>query len=289
MTYSEPARTTTRRIRIRRIRVAGLLVVIAAIAAALGYQSPASSSSTAASPIDVPRREHRGALGEADGAVRRRHDGLRRRRSGRRPARLDRQRREGDDAYLVLVTTAAPAGRPGDHAHRRRRRRPTAGVTRSRSCHRAGERADARSALLLRQRASPAARERGLEVRLSSGSRPLGGHPATRLLDDVRGRGRHRADRAARVAVRARRRVRAVPDLRQRRPGTTSCAPSRSTSRLLAFRASPTRATTITGCAGSPATTDRGGSRRRRMVDRVAAVQHGRTTTPTRRTPRMHE
>jgi zinc D-Ala-D-Ala carboxypeptidase len=68
--------------RIRRIRVAGLLVVIAAIAAALGYQSLASwpstssSSSTAASPIDLLRSEHRGlrsehrgALGEADGAV----------------------------------------------------------------------------------------------------------------------------------------------------------------------------------------------------------------------------
>ena len=65
MAYSEPARTTTRRIRIRRIRVAGLLVVIAAIAAALGHQLLASSSSTAASPIDVLRSEHRGALGEA--------------------------------------------------------------------------------------------------------------------------------------------------------------------------------------------------------------------------------
>jgi zinc D-Ala-D-Ala carboxypeptidase len=69
VTYSQPARTTTRRIRIRPIRVAGLLVAIAAIAAALGYQGPASSSSTAASPIDAPRSEHRGALGEADGAV----------------------------------------------------------------------------------------------------------------------------------------------------------------------------------------------------------------------------
>ena len=67
MTYSEPARTTTRRI--PRILVAGLLVVIAAIAAALGYPLLASSSSTAASPIDVPRGEHRGALGEADGVV----------------------------------------------------------------------------------------------------------------------------------------------------------------------------------------------------------------------------
>jgi D-alanyl-D-alanine carboxypeptidase len=76
MTYREPARTTTRRIRIRRIRVAGVLVVIAVIAAALGYQSGTSSSSTAASPIDVLRSEHRGlrsehrgALGEPDGAV----------------------------------------------------------------------------------------------------------------------------------------------------------------------------------------------------------------------------
>ena len=69
MTYSEPARSATRRIRIRRILVAGLLVVIAAIAAALGYQSVASSSSTAASPIDGLRSGHRGALGEAGGAV----------------------------------------------------------------------------------------------------------------------------------------------------------------------------------------------------------------------------
>jgi zinc D-Ala-D-Ala carboxypeptidase len=75
--YSEPARTTTGRVRIRRLRVAGLLVVIAAIAA-LGYQSrasswpPASSSSTApssSSRVGVPRRGHRGPLGEADGAV----------------------------------------------------------------------------------------------------------------------------------------------------------------------------------------------------------------------------
>jgi serine-type D-Ala-D-Ala carboxypeptidase (penicillin-binding protein 5/6) len=64
MTYSKRARTTTRPIRIRRIRVAALLVVIAAIATALGYQL-ASSSSTPASPIDVLRGEHRGALGEA--------------------------------------------------------------------------------------------------------------------------------------------------------------------------------------------------------------------------------
>jgi serine-type D-Ala-D-Ala carboxypeptidase (penicillin-binding protein 5/6) len=65
MTYSNRARATTRRIRIRWIRVAALLVVIAAIAASLGYQLLTSSSSTAESPTDVLRSEHRGALGEA--------------------------------------------------------------------------------------------------------------------------------------------------------------------------------------------------------------------------------
>jgi D-alanyl-D-alanine carboxypeptidase len=77
MTEGEPARTTTRRIRIRWMRVACLLVVIAAIAAGFGYQSQASSSPTAASPIDVVRHEHRGppgelprgARGEADGVI----------------------------------------------------------------------------------------------------------------------------------------------------------------------------------------------------------------------------
>jgi D-alanyl-D-alanine carboxypeptidase (penicillin-binding protein 5/6) len=61
--YREPARPTIRRIRIRWIRVAGLLVVVAAIAA-LGHRLLASSSSTAEPPVDVPRSEHRGALGE---------------------------------------------------------------------------------------------------------------------------------------------------------------------------------------------------------------------------------
>jgi zinc D-Ala-D-Ala carboxypeptidase len=74
VTYRGPARTT-RRIRIRWIRVAGLLLIMAAMAAALGYQVLASSSLTAASPIDVRgehrglRSELRGALREADGAV----------------------------------------------------------------------------------------------------------------------------------------------------------------------------------------------------------------------------
>jgi zinc D-Ala-D-Ala carboxypeptidase len=84
---SEPARRGTRRTRIRCIRVAGLLVVIAAIAAALGDQLPASSPSTDFTSATVPapstasapstaapatyvaQSKHRGALGEADGAV----------------------------------------------------------------------------------------------------------------------------------------------------------------------------------------------------------------------------
>src|SRR6478609_114422 len=61
MSFSEPARKTTRPIRIRKVRVAVLLVVIAAIAAALGYRLPASTSSTAAPPTDVLR----GAQGKA--------------------------------------------------------------------------------------------------------------------------------------------------------------------------------------------------------------------------------
>jgi D-alanyl-D-alanine carboxypeptidase len=93
MTHGAPAQTTTRRIRIRQILVAGLLVVITAIAAARGYELAASSSSTVASSNDVLRgerraphsespgppglrsehrglpSEHLGALGEADGAL----------------------------------------------------------------------------------------------------------------------------------------------------------------------------------------------------------------------------
>jgi D-alanyl-D-alanine carboxypeptidase (penicillin-binding protein 5/6) len=65
MAYNEPARTTIRRIRIRTIWIAGLLVVIAAIAAALGYRSLAFSSSRAAPPGDVIRGGYGGALGGA--------------------------------------------------------------------------------------------------------------------------------------------------------------------------------------------------------------------------------
>ena len=53
-----------RRTRIRTVRAAGLLVVIAAIAA-LGYRLLASSSSTGAPSVDAVRSEHRGARGAA--------------------------------------------------------------------------------------------------------------------------------------------------------------------------------------------------------------------------------
>jgi D-alanyl-D-alanine carboxypeptidase len=65
MVSGAPRRSTTRRT--PGILVAALLVVLAATIGALGYQSLASSS--AASPIAIPRNAHGGALGEADGAV----------------------------------------------------------------------------------------------------------------------------------------------------------------------------------------------------------------------------
>lgn len=75
MRSGPPARSTTRRVRIRWIRVAGLLAVLVAIAAAVGDQSPGSSSSPAsssargASRIEGRPGEPPGPLGEADGAV----------------------------------------------------------------------------------------------------------------------------------------------------------------------------------------------------------------------------
>jgi D-alanyl-D-alanine carboxypeptidase (penicillin-binding protein 5/6) len=61
MPYSKRARTRRTR---RRIHVAALLAVVAAVAASLGYHM-ASSSPTAASSLDVLRSEQRGAIGEA--------------------------------------------------------------------------------------------------------------------------------------------------------------------------------------------------------------------------------
>jgi zinc D-Ala-D-Ala carboxypeptidase len=61
-TYSEPRR-------IPAILVAGLLVVIVAIAAELGSRLLASASSTAAAPVSIPHHEPRAALGDAGGAI----------------------------------------------------------------------------------------------------------------------------------------------------------------------------------------------------------------------------
>jgi serine-type D-Ala-D-Ala carboxypeptidase (penicillin-binding protein 5/6) len=66
MTYSKPARTAPRRL--PRILVAGLLVVIAAIAVSRGYQL-LTSSSTPVSPTDVLRRPHRSGPGKVPGTV----------------------------------------------------------------------------------------------------------------------------------------------------------------------------------------------------------------------------
>ena len=63
MTYREPARATNHRI--PTILAVVLPVVIAGIAAALGYGSLASSLPATASPVDVRRGEHRGAPVEA--------------------------------------------------------------------------------------------------------------------------------------------------------------------------------------------------------------------------------
>jgi D-alanyl-D-alanine carboxypeptidase len=70
MAYTERARTAPRRIRIRRTRIAGLVVVVVAIAAlGLDWRASSSSSDTASS-IAVPRvsrGEQRGSLSETGG------------------------------------------------------------------------------------------------------------------------------------------------------------------------------------------------------------------------------
>jgi serine-type D-Ala-D-Ala carboxypeptidase (penicillin-binding protein 5/6) len=58
VTHSKQARTTTRPIRIRRNRVAGVLVVIAAIAASLAYQLVSSSLSRTPPAGDLAPAEH---------------------------------------------------------------------------------------------------------------------------------------------------------------------------------------------------------------------------------------
>jgi D-alanyl-D-alanine carboxypeptidase (penicillin-binding protein 5/6) len=63
MTHGDPARTTARRIRIRWIHVVSLLVLVVAVAAAFGSQLAASSSSGAASIVDVLRSDRGSAVG----------------------------------------------------------------------------------------------------------------------------------------------------------------------------------------------------------------------------------
>jgi D-alanyl-D-alanine carboxypeptidase len=84
--YTEPARRTNHRTRIRWGRVAVLVVVSAALGGLLGHELPASTSSTATAPAHARRHAHRhlagapeglpappagqgAALGEADGAI----------------------------------------------------------------------------------------------------------------------------------------------------------------------------------------------------------------------------
>ena len=68
MAYGHRAQTTPRRVRIRKVRGLGLLVVLASIGAALGHQLLASSSPTSASPIEAPRSEGGGPRGQQRGA-----------------------------------------------------------------------------------------------------------------------------------------------------------------------------------------------------------------------------
>ena len=183
-------RARARRIRIRRIRLTALLVVLAAIAVVLGYQSLASSSSSAASPFDSPRSDHRACTRRSaarhavagtwpSGCPDRRGSG-----SGRpEPASgCDRKRREGDDGLPRAPRPSAPArsGRPGDHSHgrRRRRHRPpsrTAGVGRDHCCGRRDDRAAG---------AAGAAGAVGEQHRRSSGALELRLHGAVRCPDE---------------------------------------------------------------------------------------------------------
>ena len=67
MLYSEPARTAARRV--RSTILAALVVVGATLIGLLNRHSPAFSSPPAAPPIDTPRGDREGALGEDDGAL----------------------------------------------------------------------------------------------------------------------------------------------------------------------------------------------------------------------------
>ena len=159
-----------------------------------------------------PRREHRGRARRGRRRRPRRHDGLRRRGPGCRQPRPGAPR--------------CPA--PGRDRCRGRRGR----VRR-------------RQRLAFPGVPGAAPPRGGREVRLGGGGRPLGGHPR-HVRPRVGRRGRHRALRCRGVAVRARRRVRAVPDLRQR--ALALRAAPRGRRRTAALPCTPTRRT-IRGCS----------------------------------------
>ena len=106
MTYGAPARATTRRIRIRWIRVAGLLAAIATIAAILGHQLLGSSSSPAASRVDLLRSELRDALGAAPPSTVWPVDGQAAVHVGHSPVRAGPNQHAAPIASLAKVMTA---------------------------------------------------------------------------------------------------------------------------------------------------------------------------------------
>ena len=169
------------------MRVAVLLVASRRCIAALSYEWPASSSSTdsasptAPPPVHVPRRERREPARRGRRSHPRRHDGLRRR---------------GSPASPSSTPICSPPC-----AERRPMPRPPGSGSPSTA---AGAPRRTRSSCSSRRSRSTARKRR---------------RPAGWPLPDVRaregGRGRHRFLRSD-VAVRARRRVRPVPGLRQR-------------------------------------------------------------------------
>ena len=106
MTYGAPARATNRRIRIRWIRVVGLLAAIATIAAILGHQLLASSSSPAASRVDLLRSELRDALGAAPPSTVWPVDGQAAVHVGQSPVRAGPNQHAAPIASLAKVMTA---------------------------------------------------------------------------------------------------------------------------------------------------------------------------------------
>jgi hypothetical protein len=195
VTSSRPARRTTGRTRMRGSRLAGLLVVIATTAtAAVGHLGPASSSSTAAPPVDLPRGERRGVRGEAPD-LRGAPGGA----GGEADGALPDGTTVFDEIQVSPTSISAPrCPPPGGNRSRGRRgrvqRRQRAGVPRS-----------TRSTCVRRRSRSTAQKRK-----------PPGGWPRPTRLLTCPGTPSTSGPRRHGMAVRARRRVRAVPYLRQR-------------------------------------------------------------------------